>query len=541
MTSRLDIPFNLTLLEFTPAKLQHLKPVTVLDSFDGTGTNFHESGLFSTSTFGRVGDDIRYRKFSYIDIKVSILHPVIFRALGDLKQLYQGILAGTDYAVFNEQEQDFVRADTITGKTGYQFFISNWKKIRFMETKSVQRDHNIQLILKYSAASMTSKIAVIPAGFRDMEIGNDGRPQEDEINTFYRKLLAIANTVSNASIQQNPEVINNTRYNLQRTFNQIYTTLEDMIQGRRKLIQNRWTARRLFNGTRNVITATNAAVPFLGAPGAFKFNDTVVGLYQTLKMVLPVSKYLVRAGFISKVFIAVDQPAKLVNKKTLKSEPVTLKTREMDRWMTDEGMEKIITSFAHEDVRHRYLELSDHYLGLIYKGPDGTFKIFQDIDELPEGRDKKDVTPLTFCELLYCSTFSELNKYPTFVTRYPVTGMGSIYPSQIFVKTTIKSETRRELDEQWQPMAETHTAHQFPIRGSGFINSLSPHPSKLQKLSADHDGDTCSSDATYSVESMEEVRDFLNSVKAYVDTSGRIMNSTNVDTVMLALYNLTGA
>jgi hypothetical protein len=34
MAAPLDIPFNLTLLELTPAKLQHLRPVKVLDSFD---------------------------------------------------------------------------------------------------------------------------------------------------------------------------------------------------------------------------------------------------------------------------------------------------------------------------------------------------------------------------------------------------------------------------------------------------------------------------------------------------------------------------
>jgi hypothetical protein len=34
MAERLDIPFNLELLDLTPHKLQQLRPVKVLDSFE---------------------------------------------------------------------------------------------------------------------------------------------------------------------------------------------------------------------------------------------------------------------------------------------------------------------------------------------------------------------------------------------------------------------------------------------------------------------------------------------------------------------------
>lgn len=540
MAAPLSIPFNLTLLQLTPAKLQLMRPVTALASFDGTGTNFHPDGLFSTEIFGRVGDELRSRRFSYIDIRVSIFHPIIYRALIDLKQLYAGILSGSEYAVFSEEEGDFVRSDVSNGKTGFQFFSSNWKRIRFGETKSVSREHNIKLVTKFKDQCMLDHVVVAPAGLRDMEILADGRPQEDEVNSLYRKLLMISNTISDASITHNPEVINNARFNLQKTFNQIYQTYEDMVAGRRKLIQNRWTARRIFNGTRNVITAADTSVEYLGAPGGMGFNDTGVGLYQTLKALLPVAKHLVRNGFLSKVFVAVDQPAQLVDKKTLKKTPVNLKPYIYDRWMTDEGIEKVINAFAHEDSRHKVMEIDDHYLGLIYKGPDGTFRLLQDIDEVPEGRNKKDVTPLTFCELLYCSTYLDLNQYPLYVTRYPVTGMGSIYPSMIFCRTTIKYEKRKELAPTWDPMDESHTAYQFPVRGSAFINSLIPHSSKLARLGADFDGDTCSGNAVYTQEAVQEVKDFLQTTRAYVDTDGRFMASTDIDTVQLVLHNLTG-
>lgn len=540
MASKLDIPFNLTLLQLTPAKLQYLRPVKVLDSFDGTGSNFHEDGLFSTAIFGRVGDEMRSRRFSYIDIKVSIFHPIVYRVLLELKQLYGGILAGTEYALFDQDEGDFVRADAITGKTGFQFFVSNWTKIKWKDTPSVTREHSIELIKRYMSTCMVDHVIVLPAGLRDMEMLPDGRPQEDEVNTMYRRLLAVANTVSDVSITHNPEVINNTRFTMQKTFNQIYDTYEEMVKGKRKLLQNRWTARRIFNGTRNVITAADTSVPYLGAPGGFQLNDTGVGLYQTLKAILPISKYLVRNGFLGKVFAAVDQPARLVDKKTLKAVDVSVKPYVYNRYMTDEGIEKVITAFAHEDSRHKVMEIDGYYVGLIYKGPDGTFRLMQDIDELPEGRHPKDVHPLTFCELLYCSTYFDLNNYPILVTRYPVTGIGSIYPSMIFCRTTIKYEKRAELGENWDPMGEERVAFQFPVPGSSFVNSLIPHSAKLVGLGADFDGDTCSGNALYTTESRDEIKKFLQTVRAYVNTNGQFMASTEVDTVQLVLHNLTG-
>jgi hypothetical protein len=208
--------------------------------------------------------------------------------------------------------------------------------------------------------------------------------------------------------------------------------------------------------------------------------------------------------------------------------------------MTDEGIEKVISAFADEGVRHKPLEIEGHYVGLIYKGPDNTFRLMQDIDELPKDRDRMNVHPLTFCELLYLSCYLNLNKYPLFVTRYPVTGVGSIYPSKMFVKTTIKSEVRRELNENWEPLDDRHVAHSFPVAGGAFVNSLVPHSAKLARLGADFDGDTASGNATYSDEAIQEVDEYLNTKKAYVGTDGRFTSSVNVSTVQLVLHNLTG-
>ena len=533
-----DIPFNITLLVLTDAKLNGIAKINSLDDFVGTTDNFNPTGLFSTEIFGKVGDERRSKRFSYIDIKVPIFHPIIYRALVDIKKLYAGIINGSEYVLWNKELKDFDRSTPLNGKTGFAYFMEYWEKIEFKKNNSVDREQNILLIEKYKKVATTTKIIVMPAGLRDMEITADGRKENDEINTFYRKFISISNTISDASIRSNLELINNSRLGLQLTFNGLYDMIEDMIKGKKKLMLGKWASRRIFNGTRNVITAMNTSSPYLGAPGSIGVNNTIVGLYQGLKSIMPVARHLIRTGFLSKVFISPNAPVRLVDKKTRKMVEVQLKTQYYDRWMTDDGIEKVLTSFQEEDLRNNYLEIEGHYLGLIYKGPDGTFKIIQDIDEVPGSRSKLDVFPLTFCELLYLSCYTKLNNIPAFITRYPIASSGSIYPSILHFKTTIKSEKRTELSDAWEPMDDTHIAYEFPTTGK-YLNSLAPNTVHLSKLNADFDGDTCSMTAVYSDEAVKEVNEFLSKKRAYVGTNGEFMHTTGTDTANFMLHNLT--
>jgi hypothetical protein len=448
-------------------------------------------------------------------------------------------MSGTEYVLWNNEIKDFDRSDSINGKTGYAYFMEYWEKIEFKKNESTEREQNILLIQKYKKNATTTKVIVMPAGLRDMEVTADGRMQCDEINDLYRKLLSISNTISDASIKFNSEIINIPRLGLQNTFNEIYSTLESMIKGKKKLLLGKWASRRIFNGTRNVITTMDTGGAYLGAPGSVSINNTVVGLYQGLKAIMPVARHHIRNGFLSMVFTAPNMPARLVDKKTRKMVHVTLSTQYFDRWMTDEGIEKVLTSFADEDLRSKPLEIEGHYMGLIYKGPDGTFKIIQDIDDVPGTRSKLDVFPLTFCELLYLSCYTVIDKYPAILTRYPITGVGSAVPTFTHIKTTIKSEQRRELNDSWEAMDDSHVAYEFPTNGA-YLNSLVPHSIKLKGLGADFDGDCVSYTSLYSDESIKEVTNYLTKKNAYVGTDGRFSSSTDVATVALVLFNLTG-
>lgn len=535
-----DIPFNIELLNLTPEKLKGIRPVTSLDIYDETKRNFHEDGLYSAAIFGRIGDQIRDYRFSYIDIKVGIFHPILFKSILKLKSLYGEILSGKTFAIWNDEIKDFEKSTALDGDTGYHFFVQHWEELDYKRTQSDLRDQYIKLIDKYKPIALTSKIVVLPAGLRELEFNDNGRQEENEINPLYRKLLSISNVINEATIKENPRIINSARYSLQITFNQIYDVFNKIIEGKKKLILGKWASRKVFNGTRNVITSMNTSVPYLGDPNNITFNSCEISLFQYIKAILPITKYQLKSGFLSKIFMSRDLPVRLINKNTLKVEDVKLPSNYFDYWYSDDGLDKVIESFREESIRHNPITIGNHYLGLIYKGPDNTFKLFQDLEELPTDRKQSDVSPITLCELIYCSIYGVTNRYPGFITRYPIADLGSIHPTYPHVKTTTKSEIRRELNDLWEIDESKSPANEFPIPNVPFMNTLVPHASRLARLNADFDGDVCSFTAVYSDTAVKEIEEFFNDRRAYLDSVGKIMHSTNIDTVAYVLHNLTG-
>lgn len=545
----LDLPFNVQLMKLDQNRLATMRPVTSLDYFETANGDFHDDGLFSVSIFGRVGDEMRDKRFSYIDIRIPVFHPVIYTRLVKLKNLYRGILSGVDYAEWSEEEKDFLPSTELKGKTGYAFFIQHWDKIQFSHNRSGIRDSRISLIEKYRKIALTDKILVLPAGIRDIEIDENGQTKEHEINVLYRRLLGISKTIAHNDNNNVATSLNLPRHLLQLAFNEVYDTIERMLIGKKGLVQNRWGSRRIFHGTRNVISAMDTSTPYLGGKNSPRFTDTVLGMYQTAKAYMPVTLHALKTGYLEQVFNVGPSQARLIDKATLKGEITTLPTDVFDRWTTSEGMEKVITSLSVVEQRHIPIELADRYLALIYVGPDAsnpdsqlkTFKVFHDIDDLPEGFDRKYVRPINLIELIYLSGYQHWNTRCGCVTRYPVTGVDSCYATTVYVKTTMVGEMRRELGPDWKPLDDTHDALEFPVYTPlTYLDSQVIPSARLKGLGADFDGDTASFNGLMSDEANAEIKQYLSTRVAFIDPHNELRASANVPTVALVLLNMTG-
>ena len=141
------LPFNIFLLDSSKSRLSNLLPVETQDIY-GRNEEFNVQGLYSTEIFGVQGSQQRIRKHSYIDMRVEIMHPKVYYDLVRLKGMYGGIMAGTTYAVWDDNLKDFVASNIIDGETGYSFFISHFRDIVFVQNESALRELRIKFINK---------------------------------------------------------------------------------------------------------------------------------------------------------------------------------------------------------------------------------------------------------------------------------------------------------------------------------------------------------------------------------------------------------
>lgn len=530
------LPFNITLLQLTDELVQGIKPVSVLDIFNTNTKNFSSDGLFSTEIFGKVGSRDRMMRFSYIQLNCNILHPIIFNTIVNLKSFYGDIIKGTQYAVFDESTKEFIKSTPDEGKTGYNFFMKYLNKLRFQHNASDKRDLKIELLNTFMEKSLTNRIVVIPAGYRDFIVENDGKPTEDEINGIYRKFISKNNLLSKNIKQNDSPEYDSIIYSLQETFNDLYQYIKNMLSGKNKLILGKWAARRIYNSTRNVATAPIINTDDLDSNDSVKMDDSQIGLYQYIKATAPITIHLLKQKFLDDR-IQGNGNAVLINKNDLKEDSFVINNDELTRWFTDEGLEKVIISFSIEDSRSLPVIIDDHYLKLVCRRGN-EICLLDSIEEVPEGFSVKDCYPITYQEMFYLAIGNDYRNHPGFFTRYPITGFGSIYPSNIYLRTTIKSEKIYLVDKN-NPELILDKLIQYPIINENYFDTISVSPIHMARLGLDFDGDTMSFTAMFSDQSVEEIKKLLNSTKFYKDFKGSLAFGAGYDTVSYVVKNMT--
>lgn len=531
------LPVMLWILHAEPADLRHIPEITRLDIFDGASTDFHDDGLFSTRIFGMVGSKERDELYGKINLKVRVIHPKIYRELCALKELYRDILDGKRTAKFING--DFFASIDDDASTGYSFFMQHLDKLAFVKNSSPARNSRIDFIERWRHRMTLKQFLVMPAGLRDVEAGDDGRVTKNEINDYYYRILASASTITESSDMESP-AYDSVRRSIQANINEVYAYIENIISGKDGFFKDKFMSRRVREGTRNVLTSMNTSGQNLESPNVPSFDSTVLGVYQAASSLAPKVIHWMRVGTLEKL-VGGEGDVPLVDPKTWGTKWVTLDPYERDRWTTEDGLRGVIQSLVDVEARHRPVMIEGCYLALVYLG-EGTFRIFHDISELPPEANKADVHPITLMELIYLAGYSKWAKHFTTITRYPIAGDDSTYPSRLYVRSTTVGEVRRELDSTWTPMdGDDYLAVEYPKPGlTTYHDSESPHPSRLAGLGADFDGDTGSATTLMLKDSLEEIEAYLGTRNAWVKPDGRVRASVSYDTSDLVVRNLTG-
>lgn len=533
-----DLPFNVTLFDPSDQRLGLMRPTTVVDIYDGQTTNFHEDGLYSLLTFGDSQSGLRDQRFSYINLNTEIFHPFIFRQILRIKGFYRDIISGKKHAIWNDKIKDFEPSNEVEGETGYGFFYKHYAQLKFVPTDSSERKLRIDMLEKFKARSFIKRHLVLPAGLRDIEINDAGRPVEDPVNEIYRKIIAFSRSLEGAGAHLNNPIYDRARYNLQLAAEEVFDYFFKLLTGKRGFIQKKYASRRVFDGTRNVITSLDTSSVSLNDERQVKVVDTQFGLFQTIRGTLPQTVNRLRTGFLESVISEGSREANLVNPDTLKAEVVQLTPLSQDRWGTVEGLKKSIANFSYAGLRHKPVRIEGRYIGLVYR-TDKVVKFFNGIEELPEGLDKNDVHPITWGELFYHSIQRDVGNIYAVVTRYPVTGAGSTYVTRAYVKTTVTGLRLKGLGSDWGESEEEYLEWPDVDNALDWVDSMSPATSRLKLLGADFDGDTMSATFVFSEEAAAECALYLNSKEALLGPDGSIYSGMVTDMCEWVLLNLS--
>ena len=540
MTQRMQ-KFDIQILDTSTDRFKYIKPVTSLDTFQGINKDFHEDGLFSTSIFGKVGTPDRDQRMSFINTRIEVFHPKVYSLICSYRQLYKKIIAGTEYAKWDPKEKDFIKSTNIDGSTGFNFFLQHWKEIKFVKNDSFSQNEGVDVILKNKTKGLTSKIMVIPAGLRDVEIGDNEEITKHEINDFYTKLLSVSNSLPSSG-DLNSSLNDRARLSLQLTFCELYDYLSTLTGRMKKsFMRHKWGTRKVKYGSRDVLTTVYTSPRYVGDGKALGFNETAIGLYQASAVYSPVLIHQILQGYMSKIYNPVDGKMNIVNSKSMVREEHQVKPKIIDRWTTPTGISKIIDSLGDNYLRNQSIMIGGGYLGLVYKD-EKHFKLINDINDL-DGRTEfnpKNVYPLTYGEFFYIMGYELFKKYPGTVTRYPINGYRSIYPTYAHVFTTNRDFELTPLDDDWNPDYSRTAFHYPDPTDQNWFDSMAPHPSRLVGLGADYDGDMCNFNPIFSLEAVTSVEKYLKSIPSYINSSGKLLNDPFSETLQRICWSLTG-
>lgn len=543
-------PLNLGLLDVNAyIEKNAILPVTSIFIRQPSSSEFDNNGLFSEEIFGQVGSPDRLIKFGYIDLKCNVLHPLVYNNIMKLSRWYVEILASKTYAIFDEKTKTFIKSTKEDGgSTGFLFFINNLHKLNFGKSESLTQQDKIDVISRNPHKLLINKMLVIPAGWRDVTV-EDTRIDKDSINKLYSSLINYARALPDGGTTD--DVYNGIMFAIQKKVCEIFVFLFDIAEGKQGFFQKKYGSRNLALGTRNVISTSNLSAKNPTSNNYLKVDEVGAPLFQTAKMFMPLVVYGLKMYFFNESFSMSSDNIAVINPKTLTLEYVPISEEEKNKFLSSEGIEKMVNLFRDKTTRHFPVKVTsedtekDYYLYMVYDTGKYIYKT-RSIEELKTllqtnkiPFNPKLLRPLTYSELIYIATYMVTKNRFSYVTRYPAIGIDSLVPSKIHLLSTSPDRAVKfVVSGQADAKLEYYDLPNYPVYNASYVDSASLHPSVLQGLGADFDGDTVSISGILSTEATEECKKHLADKSRYINSSGNIV-CAKTDIVNLTLFNLS--
>lgn len=525
----------------------NIREISVPNMFEPNTIKFHPLGLFSEEIFGPLTDLSRYVNEAFIDLHSHIIHPVIFAFLFEKKALYTSIMSGKRFAKFDTSINNFVLADENDpkAKTGYKFFIDHLPLLtKAKEPESLRAKNLHQLLVKNKNNLTIRRLLVIPAGLRDVDL-RSGRLSKDDINRLYLSILNLATSLSKYDLSEDT-IFDGIRFQIQLKVAEIFKYIENIAKGKKGFFQKHYGDRKIAYSTRNVVSTPIIEADSPDHPVNIKSDETGVPLRQAIIAFHPFFINFIKKKLYNELFLHGNaENIPVTSPKTLELEYISIRTSEMNRYTTSEGIDRVISQFKHVGFREspvsiQSIERKEYWLLLKYEKDDKVYisKSANDLKRMVEidGVDwnRELVKPVTWAESLYLAGLQITTRKFVLVTRFPVTGETSIYPSRVHLLTTIPA---KEVEIVFEG-ARVRCYH-YPITGKPYFESAIPHQSRLSGLNADFDGDMISLTAVWLKESNDELEKHMNEVSTLVGSDLTLKIKADMNLVELAVHNLS--
>jgi hypothetical protein len=474
-------------------------------------TTFDDDGLYSTRIFGAVGSQDRMNLFGFIDLKVKIMHPLVWNDFVSLKSLYHDIASGKKYGTFNEETKDIVVSNIEEGHTGYQWVIEQIPKIEFKDNDSNERRDKITVLKKNMDRMLVQYLYIVPAGLREYQLEDNPSGEEHEINDLYRKILNSKALVDNINFGVvDVSSVDAFRFRIQNAVNDVYNYIIEMNDGKNKFVLSSWTKRSIDFGTRSVISALPLNVTKL-EEGADTINQTVAGIYIVLKAISPLVLHQLENLFFSNVINKQSNTARTYIKGTTVAF-TAVRGKEIDKWTTLKGIEEILSEMYDDNFKNSEVTLDGKNVIMVHDTGD-TIEVVDEFTDL----DEKDLRPITYGELFYITILPIIDELYPLVTRYPIDSEGSIYPSKLKVLTTLPP---RSTTVKVKVNSLEFEANEYPTLGATWTNIISPNTSRWPGLGSDNDGDKVSFHIPMEEDAKEEIRKKMEDPSFYIKPTG---------------------
>lgn len=537
--------FNIKLLDVEEfIKKRNVKEVTSSFIRTPSSNELDPNGIFSQEIFGQIASEERMLLFGFINLKVKIFHPKVFKSIATLKSYYTDIMAGNVFAIFDEQLGDFIKttSDDPNSNTGYNFFMSNFDKIKFKETDSLTRKDKLETINKFKTERIMEKYLVSVAGIRDIHISST-KDSYDEINKLYINLLTLCRAIPDYG--HDNEIYDNLKYAIQKKAIEIYDYIGNIMQGKTSWLEDKFLKRTVTLGARNVISASHIQGMSPKDPRVLKHNECMIGVYHAAKILQPIFMFYLKKIFFNQIINPNVTQISVIDPKTLKITYKEIDSKIKNQFITEEGLENIINRFEYDNFRKQPVSIKDingieNYLFLIYDIGD-KIQILRDINLLGNDYDKSKLRPLTYLEMFYIAANHACSGRHGINCRYPVANDDSIKTPKLHLIST-QPDRHVKLVNMFQDIEDEdikfNELYHFPILNNSCVDTLIVHPFSLATYGGDYDGDMLNAFAALSKESNKEIDDYHNSIRSVIKSNGEFRVKFD-DLTYIGIYSLT--